>query len=318
MYLTVDGGGTKLRAILFDERLRVLGEGRSGGVNTTQNTPEEVLAHVRECLDGALSNAGHIREAFAVFVGDRELFRRELRARAEVEQITIFDESQAGLLAGSGSPYGLLAIAGTGSDVFLAEPDRRVIVGGKGSVLGDEGGGTWIGQRALQAVMRELDGWGEKTAMTGPMLERFHAGRDPWKIVTAVHGAPSPFPVVARVVPLVAQAAREGDPAALSIFREGGRLLGLQMRALLRREQTARREITLCGGIWKAHPAVYESFRDTVREEFPDAVVRRPWFEHLMAGPMELLLRRGMDRDEARAQIARAFPGEILDREGLS
>lgn len=317
MYLTVDGGGTKLRAILFDDALRILGEGRSGGVNTTQSTPEEVLAHVRECLDSALAGITSLKEVFAVFVGDRDLFQRELLARVSAEKITVFGEAQAGLLAGSGSPYGLLAIAGTGSDVFLLEPDRCAIVGGKGSVLGDEGGGTWIGQQALQAVIRDLDGWGEKTAMTAPMMEYFGAGSDPWKIVTAVHGAPSPFPVVARVVPVAAEAARAGDPIALSIFREAGRYLGLQMRALLRQTMTERREITLCGGVWKAHPAEYESFCETVREEFPDVRVRRPWFEHLMAGPMTLLLRRGIDRQDARAQIARAFPNEILEKEGL-
>ena len=317
MYLTVDGGGTKLRAILFDDALRILGEGRSGGVNTTQSTPEEVLAHVRECLDSALAGITSLKEVFAVFVGDRDLFQREILARVSAEKITVFGEAQAGLLAGSGSPYGLLAIAGTGSDVFLLEPDRCAIVGGKGSVLGDEGGGTWIGQQALQAVIRDLDGWGEKTAMTAPMMEYFGAGSDPWKIVTAVHGAPSPFPVVARVVPVAAEAARAGDPIALSIFREAGRYLGLQMRALLRQTMTERREITLCGGVWKAHPAEYESFCETVREEFPDVRVRRPWFEHLMAGPMTLLLRRDIDRQDARAQIARAFPNEILEKEGL-
>ncbi len=317
MYLTVDGGGTKLRAILFDDALRSLREGRSGGVNTTQNTPEEVLSHVRDCLEQVLSGGEALQETFVVFVGDRALFERELRERVSVERVTFFGEASAGMLAGSGSPYGLLAIAGTGSDVFLLEPGRKTILGGWGSVLGDEGGGTWIGQRALQAVVRDVEGWGEPTAMTGPMLDRFGAREDPRLIINAVHGAPSPFPVVARVVPLAAEAARAGDAAALSIFQEAGRQLGLQMRALLRRTQTKRREITLCGGVWKSHPAVFDAFCETVREEFPDALVHRPWFEHLMAGPMELLLRRGADRNEARTQIARAFPGEVLDLEGL-
>ena len=31
----------------------------------------------------------------------------------------------------------------------------------------------------------------------------------------------------------------------------------------------------------------------------------------------DLLTRRGADRNEARTQIARAFPGEVLDLEGL-
>ena len=52
--LSLDGGGTKLNALLFDERFQVVARGRGRGVNTTQNSPEQAEEHVRECLEQAL------------------------------------------------------------------------------------------------------------------------------------------------------------------------------------------------------------------------------------------------------------------------
>ena len=45
--LSLDGGGTKLNALLFDERFQVVARGRGRGVNTTQNSPEQAEEHVR-------------------------------------------------------------------------------------------------------------------------------------------------------------------------------------------------------------------------------------------------------------------------------
>ncbi len=313
MFLSVDGGGTKLRAILFDSDLKICGEGRSGGVNTTQNDPASVLVHIRECLDQVLPSVSMIKEAFVIFVGDKKLFEQELRSRVQVERITFFDEPTAGLIAGCGKYQGLIAISGTGSDVFYVGPDHRSIVGGWGIVLGDQGSGTWIGLKALRLVIRSLDDWGHDTLMTPLFLKHFEAEENPRKIVGAVYGAPAPFPVVARLVPLVAQAAEAGDPYALALFEDAGRVLGRQMLTLLDREHPPETEITLCGGCWKAHPLMYESFRNTVLEQYPKMQIHRPWFEHVMAGPMEYLLKNGHSREEARSILKASFPKEVIE-----
>ena len=63
---------------------------------------------------------------------------------------------------------GVSVVAGTGV-ACLALPREREprIIGGHGFLLGDEGGGFWIGSRGLNAVLRAADGRGEPTALTG-------------------------------------------------------------------------------------------------------------------------------------------------------
>ena len=320
VYLTVDGGGTKLVAACFDEDFNVVSRGRSGGVNTTQNKPEAVLQHIDECLDQALSGIGALKEVYAVFVGYHDLFENALRRRVSAEKITYFGESEAGLLAGAGRRTGLLALSGTGSDVFWIGEQESVTVGGWGPVLGDQGSGTWIGLQAVRAVVRELNGWGEETLLTPIILRHFGAEEAAWNIVGRIYEGGAPFPVVARLAPLVGEAAREGDRIALAILTEAGEVMATQMKALLRKigAPCEEREITLCGGAWKAHPAMLEAFRAAMLRESPDFIVHWPWFEHMAAGPMHLALSRGMDRNAARKLIAEKFPQDIISREGLT
>ena len=313
MYLAVDGGGSKIHALVFDADLHMLRQGCSGGVNTTQNAPESVLMHIRACLDQVLSGIPAIEEAFVIFVGDKTLFAQELKSRVSVGSLHFYDEAKAGLLAGSGRTEGLLALSGTGSDVFYLGKQDRQIVGGWGIVLGDQGSGTWIGLQAIRRVIRALDGWGPNTLLTPLLLSHFDATDAPRRIISAVHGEPAPFPVIAGLVPIVADAARQGDPQALKIFADAGLALGKQMLTLLSHlAEVPEPLITLCGGAWKAHPLMFETFCQTVQEVYPQIVIQRPWFEHVLAGPMELLLRQGLSREEARARLQSAFPKEVL------
>ncbi len=58
-----------------------------------------------------------------------------------------------------GDEPGILVIAGTGSIAVCRDADGRLQrVGGYGPIAGDEGSGSWIGQRALAHVIRCSDG----------------------------------------------------------------------------------------------------------------------------------------------------------------
>lgn len=316
MYLTVDGGGSKLAAACFTEDFTVVARGRSGGVNTTQNRPESVREHVEECLAQVLRGVEAIDEALVVFVGPRDLFAQALQNHVRVGRITFFDESHAALMAGSGREEGLLALSGTGSDVFYIRPGETMRVGGWGPVLGDQGSGTWIGLQAARAAVRELNEWGEKTLLTPLILRHFGAEADSWNIVRRVYGQNAPFPEMARLTPLCAQAAREGDEVALRIFSEAGRLMGVQMNTLLGGlKDVSPRDVTLCGGAWKAHERMLEAFEEELHRLRPDMRVHRPWFEHMAAGPMHLLRKQGYSPIEARRRVAQAFEMEIISRE---
>ena len=74
--------------------------------------------------------------------------------------------------SGTAALDGYALIAGTGTvaaRIRGARLDR--VVGGRGWLLGDAGGGFWIGHAVARAVVASLDGQGQGTKLTGLVLE---------------------------------------------------------------------------------------------------------------------------------------------------
>ena len=318
MYLSVDGGGSKIAALCYDDNMRLVCTARSGGVNPTQNTEDAVLAHIKDCLHQLSPFLHEINLVDEVFVGGRELFEAELYARTDIDKIRILSEPVAGIIAGACRTSGILALSGTGSDVFIIQNGKvSLSIGGWGPLMGDQGSGAWIGIQALRAVGRQANGWGEKTLLTELLSEHFASSfkRSPPPAITK---NTSPYALSASLVPLVARAAHEGDTVALTIFRDAGRAIGIQLKALFERYGSVdEREIILCGGAWKAHPLMKESCEEFVRRIDKCFTLKYPCFEHVLAGPALRLLEQGMSEFETRMILAEKFPDFIIDKGGI-
>lgn len=306
-FVSVDGGGTKLNAIWFDENLNLLGRARTLGVNGTITPKEEYRAHIRSCYDALFD--GHapkvIDELFVICGGD---YADCLPEGTSLCKTQAMGEIHGGLLAGRGLRDGILVIAGTGSNIHLCENGRSTdFVGGVGAILGDEGSGVWMARQAVQAAVRCAFGWGEKTAFTELLMERLGLTQI-FQLVNYLYASPSPFQRLGLLLPLAGEAARAGDPVMLDVFARGGEMLARQTLALLARHPEFDGHIVICGGAWKAHPATFERFSALVREAHPSLSICRPWFEHVLAGPMDVLLRQGVSPEDAHARLLHAFP----------
>lgn len=316
--IALDGGGTKLNAILFDEHFRVVRRARTSGVNYTQNGREAAAASVSQCLEELLPDEPgektEIGDVYAVFVGDTSVLRECLRKRVRFRNMYILEEAYAGLLAGAGYRTGLLALSGTGSDMFNVHVGKNGVVGGLGPILGDQGSGAWMGLQAIRAVGRAVNGWGEKTSLTDAIMEKYNAHGRIFDVVWAFHCSATPYAMAASLVPLITEAAYAGDAVALEIFRSAGDVLARQMIALLRMDSVWDHDVvTLCGGAWKSHPMMKRTFEDTLHTVYPQLAVNRPWFEHVVAGMMEKALSVGYNREEAREILRKNCQEECLD-----
>ncbi len=319
--LSVDGGGTKINAVLTDENMNVLGRGVSGGTNPNQSSRETARRHMEECL-GQVFAAGVpdvIDDVYVILVGDLRDLKDALETKTRVGKYTVFSEARGGLLAGVLRQDGLLALSGTGSDVFFIDAaGRERGVGGRGPIAGDYGSGAWIGQAAVRAVMRERDGWGEPTRLTPMLLKAWKAESDDWEIVRILHSSPAPYSQMAQLTHLVGEAADAGDAVALRIVRQAGEYMARQMAALLCRlpNPPSSAEVALCGGAWKTHPAMRDSFLRHLRETCPDASAEYPLFEHVCAGPVFHLLKRNVPASEIRDLLTAKMPMYRIARPG--
>ncbi|MER5215231.1 BadF/BadG/BcrA/BcrD ATPase family protein [Streptomyces sp. NPDC002838] len=162
--------------------------------------------------------------------------------------IGISSDIEAAFASAPGTPAGGLAlVAGTGA-VAMRITDRRgtATVDGDGWLLGDDGSGFWIGRAAVRAGLRMADGRGPATALAGsvgqalglpgevlpggPVLSYEEGGavvadwprarREAYRmhLLPAVMAEP---PIrLARLAPLVAEAAGEKDAVAVAILDE--------------------------------------------------------------------------------------------------
>ncbi|NMA94958.1 MAG: hypothetical protein GX974_02850 [Clostridiales bacterium] len=316
--LAVDGGGTKLSMVLFDDELRLISKGLSGGVNVNQTSYEDSRANVVDCLRQVFGKEGNrqIDRLYVVFVGPVKILYEELEKYATVAEVKPLREAKAGLLAGFMRDEGILALSGTGSDVFYVRKDKRLnsVVGAWGPILGDQGSGTWIGQKAIRKVVAGIEGWREPTLMYELIKRDWQIDRG-YEMVKKVHESVAPFRKVASLTRIVGEAARAGDRVALSILREAGELMAIQTDCIIKRENIPieYQRVVCCGGAWKTHPLMYETFSKMLREMYPNITVEKPWFEHVLAGAVYEILKQDISIDKAREKLSRHFPEYIID-----
>ena len=125
--------------------------------------------------------------------------------------------------------WGVSIVAGTGV-ACLAVPRVGAprIIGGHGYLLGDEGGGFWIGSRGLRAVLRAAEARGPDTSLAVAARRRFGPLAD---LHVRLHAGDRAVDAIARFAPDVLESAAAGDAVATDIIDEASEELLLVARA---------------------------------------------------------------------------------------
>lgn len=237
--LAIDVGGSTSRAYLVDETGRCLGYGRNSGGNPASNTPDLAASAIISAVDAAVAGAGplDISVALIALAGPQAhvaLARLEtaFRALGLTGPIVFAGDVQAMFSSVTPVADGYCLIAGTGAGaVRIRNGDVERVVDLAGWLAGDLGSGFWLGQQAARAAVADLEGRGEKTALTPALLAAFNIERQGDNIL----GRPAPLrflidaiyairPIeLARFAPLVI--AHRGDRVADRLIAEAERYL---------------------------------------------------------------------------------------------
>ena len=261
LYLGIDGGGTATRALLCDERGRVLGTGTGGVANHLHAGWEGAAESVRLAVAAARTMAGLAPAPCAgVFLGmaataSDEARRRwrntalELGLAAAPEAIGVDHDIRIALAGGLAGRPGIALIAGTGSSCYGRNAAGATWqAGGWGSILDDGGGGYWLGLRAVGAAIRGDDGRGPATALREHVLVRLGVA-NLREIVTRLHDGTLVRHEMARLAQDVMACAAEGDAAAQELLTRGAGELATMVRAVAQKLFPATApEIILAGG----------------------------------------------------------------------
>lgn len=286
LVLGVDGGGTKTRAVVVGAGREVLGEGASGPSNPLRVGVGQAATAVREAVERACT-AARVRRAdiLAAQVGLAGVRRADLRDRMRealtglgIASLEVVTDAEIALFGATGGEPGLVIIAGTGSVCCGTDARRRThFAGGWGPLAGDEGSGSWIARRALQAVAKAADGRGPETALDEAARTYFHVNRAD-DLGLALYSPTMTNQIIAGFARHCIELAAGGDRVARAIVEEAGRELGEAAAAVIRslRMGSERFRVGYVGGVFAAGEMILAPLREVVGRAASGADIAPP------------------------------------------
>ena len=291
----VDGGGTSTRAVIMDEGQKILGEGHAGPSNPLRVGILTAATNVRDAVDKACNEASIYRaDISAAAIGLAGVRRKDIHDRTheklteclkEIKSIQLFTDGEIALYGATGGKAGLVVIAGTGSICCGRNVQgKQVCSGGWGPIVGDEGGGSWIARKALQAVAHAADARGPKTALTSAALNYFKLAT-PEDLSTAIYAPSMTNDRLASFGKQVVRVATAGDEVAAAILNEAGSELGIAAIAVIKtlRMENDEFPVAYVGGVYGAGELVLGPMAQEIKRVAKKAYLSKPVFKPTIA-----------------------------------
>jgi len=302
LFLGVDGGQSSTTAVIGDQTGRVLGSGRGGPCNHVGKAEgrERFVTAISGSVGAACASAGlnagsvRFRHAFFGLSGGPEQRREILETLVKADAISITHDGLVALAGAHGGEPGIITIAGTGSISFGRNAQgRQARAGGWGYIYGDEGGGFDIVRQAVRASLRAEEGWGPPTSLRARLLEatgeKLADG-----LLHQLYGSAYPRATVARMAPLVDEAAIEGDAVAREILSGAAQALA-SYTAAVRQQLFAPGEAVAIAGIGGVFGSrlLCETYRILVQLE-EGCVLREPRYAPAVGALIEAWRAEGL------------------------
>lgn len=260
--LGLDGGGTKTVAVLVEDSGRVLAKAQGDSSNYQVIGGEKLGQVIREVTEEILHQAnlkGHLLDhLYAGLAGagrpaDREAIHAVITQQNLARTVTVDTDAAAALSGAFAGGAGIIVISGTGAICFGKSSSGVVYrCGGWGYLLGDEGSGYYIGQQAIMAALKDLDGRGMATSLRA-MIEQKYSLSSIDLIISQIYSGKIDRSEIAGLTPAVFAEYEKGDQASQIIIETAGCEIGKIVTAVSRRMGLAGQQVqvALIGSVFK-------------------------------------------------------------------
>lgn len=266
--LGIDGGASSSKWVVLSGSGSLIAEGRAGPITGhvfSEAAESQVAAELGRILleTAPYSPAAIVAGITGLDAGtpEAEWFAQRLEEGLglPLDRVRVFNDMDLAYRAHFAPGEGILVYAGTGSVAYHVARDGSVIrAGGHGYLIGDEGGGFWIGKTALRQLLRWQDsGVDLQEHLLAQHLHRAIGGGDWPRIRGYVYSGGRQ--AVAALAPAVGEAAASGDEAARGILTLAGRELAALAFTL--RSRLGDLPVLLTGGALKVSPLIEEGAR---------------------------------------------------------
>ncbi|MDB5664758.1 sugar kinase [Cypionkella sp.] len=192
-----------------------------------------------------------------------ETFQRAFAALTAIPLQVVNDAELMPLALGLTGQIGV--VAGTGSiAVCRPGPDRMLVAGGWGWIVGDEGSAPALVREAVRAIAHHFDaGGGRDEPLVVAIFEALQVPSIP-RLGSALSDMRSAAEV-GRHASAVFEAAEAGSVLAAGVIRAGGRALA-ELAALLSSRGAGASHAIAGGAVIAAQPRLWQAFAETLTE----------------------------------------------------
>src|SRR5436309_8648731 len=276
--LGIDCGGSHTAVVVGDRQGRVASRAEGPGSAMRPGGAERSAAVILDVARRAAAQAQISLPATFALVGaagagrapEQEALAAAIVAAGVAERVDVRSDMEIALAAAFENKPGILINAGTGSIAYARTQDGRVHrAGGYGWQLGDEGGGYWLGRRALAAAARAHDGLEESSTL----LERLLVALGLQTFDDLIRWTATATPAqVASLAPHVLNAAREGETVAQQIVEEAAAELSQLVRVLRRHfPEGSAIKMATAGGLLRPGSPLLIALRANLATDLPRA-----------------------------------------------
>ncbi|NQZ86531.1 MAG: ATPase [Colwellia sp.] len=250
IFLGIDGGGSKCKAIVMSGDNQILGTGIAGPANPLHGY-EQAINSIVESAKLSLKDAGIDESELGNIVAGvglagvnlPVLFEKISKWKHPFKTMYLATDLLIACIGAHDGKDGAVMITGTGSCGFSFVDGHPYIVGAHGFPHGDKGSGAWFGLQAAKQALLSLDGLIPPSLINDKVLALLDV-KDDVELVEVIAGKPAAF--YARMANLVFDSAEEGDELALDIVREGAGYISHVAKQLLKQNPP---NIALIGGL---------------------------------------------------------------------
>jgi glucosamine kinase len=250
IFLGIDGGGSKCKAIVMSSENKILGTGIAGPGNPLHGY-EQAINSITSSAKLALKDAGLDESELGNIVAGvglagvnlPVLFEKMSNWQHPFKKMYLATDLLIACLGAHDGKDGAVMITGTGSCGFSFVDGHPYIVGAHGFPHGDKGSGAWFGLQAAKQSLLSLDGLIPPSLINDKVLALLNV-KDDVELVEVIAGKPAAF--YARMANLVFDCAEKGDELALAIVAEGADYIDHVARQLLKQNPP---NLALIGGL---------------------------------------------------------------------
>lgn len=250
LMIGIDGGGSKTEFCLFAEDGSIMRQKQLGGTNPNVYDITTVFNTLKSGIDLLLDSNPDVCAIFAGIAGcaskSNALKVLEfLKEEYPGMQIEVGGDSLNAIYSTQYYNSCIVAIAGTGSVIFVKAPEGITRIGGWGYLLDEGYSGFYLGTEVLRAVMADEDGIGAETSMTQRIQNDLGARAvDSFNVIYKKSNED-----IAALARILFAAYDEGDTVACNIIKRNIELLSQRLSDVIKKYPNCDNKVVITGGL---------------------------------------------------------------------